>query len=198
MASNEALRSLFEFSENDLEANRSGRLSDAQRVRFRQQVHAASLEKAAVSLTLFMLPLGILAFSIFGVFRGVELGPWVLLVLLVLVLLLVFPVSGLTRRLLRRIVGDHVFHPLLMRLRVVNTAYLQTIDHGQVTRLVGQITFPSDGEHQFVMIGEVELTSDVAADEDERLWKLTEGRSYALYTVPETGWIVSAELLADA
>lgn len=192
------LKTLYDFTDDDLIANRTGRLSDAQRERFRHDLRTAVIARAAATLILPILPLTSCAFILFSLNYGDALGPLVLVAIVVwLALMYVLMRVGhsVAVRWLERSV-KRTDHPLLRRLRAVNPAGEAVIERGLVERAEGTLTFPTDGEHTYVMLDEIEFTSDVAADEDERLWKLTEGQKYAIHYLPETLWIASVEPLA--
>lgn len=192
------LQSLFEFTDEDLIANRAGHLSDAQRDRFRRDLRSGVIARAATTLALPILPVTSCAFCLFSMYYGDALGPLVLVAIVVwLALMYVLMRVGYNvalRWLERRV--NRTDHPLLRRLRAVNPAGEAVIERGIVERAAGTLKFPTDGEHTYVMLNEIEFTTDVSADQDERLWDLTEGQNYAIYYLPETLWIASVEPLA--
>ena len=193
------LRTLFGFTDDDLIANRAGYLSEVQRERFRHELRSAAIGRAAATLIAPILPVAACAFIIFSLNYGDALGPLVLVSIAVwlagVYLLLRFGHRAITRWLEGS--ARTIDHPVLRRLRAVNAAGEAAVERGIVERTAGVLTFPTDGEHIYVMLNEIEFTSNVAAEQDDRLWQLDEGRRYAIYYVPETLWIASVEPLAE-
>ncbi|MBW4438562.1 MAG: hypothetical protein KME04_15585 [Pleurocapsa minor GSE-CHR-MK-17-07R] len=198
IATQRALETLFDFTEADLAANRAGVLSEIQRERLRQQLYQASISSAAFTLSLPVIFVFAVAFMAFSLRFGDDLGPGILCAIGVWFLLtwaLYTLAYAVMRRLLPVIVRGNASHPLLRRVRAIDNAGSLALEQGIVERVAGRLGFPSDGEHEYVMLDDVELTNSVAADEDERLWQLVEGAQYALYFVQGGPWIVSVERL---
>jgi hypothetical protein len=198
MATQHALETLFNFTADDLAANRAGALSPAQRDRYGRELYQAAIEKAAATLSLPVIPVCAVALMIFSLNYGDDLGPGILCAIGVWFALMwaLFRLAfALFRRVLPQIARGDAAHPLLRLVRAYDRAGAQAVEQGIVQRVAGRLSMPSDGEHEYVMLDELELTSSVAAAEDERLWQLEEGAHYAIYTVPGTPWIASVERL---
>lgn len=194
------LQALFDFTADDLQEARAGRLSARLRERVREERLAACIDSTTMLLLLpWLLLVGLCGFTLILLYSQ-SLGPLVCAALAILIALL-YAISRiglpLTRGLLvwsvRRgipIIGSAVQRRLAADRRQWDT--------GAVQRKTGRLTFPSDGEHQYIMLGGAEWGSSMATDTDERLWKLKPGKHYAIYTIPETEWIVAIEPLAGS
>jgi hypothetical protein len=191
------LKALFEFTDEDLAANRAGRLSQRQQIQLRQDALNASIEKGAAIVTLSLMPLAAILFILFGLRYGDALGPLILVAIIIWF-------SGwaalyrftwkLACWLLRR--RTHTMDaPLLRRLGAYNSQAVHALESGVVERIAGRLSFPTDGEHMFVMSDDIQISINVAAEDDERLWKLRAGQRYAIYRLPDASWIIAVEPL---
>jgi hypothetical protein len=190
---------LFDFTADDLAANRAGQLTNRQRERIEAERLNASIEKAAATAALASFGILMLLYFAVAYPLGNALGPWTL-VFIAIWLALAVVAANLVRRALRRRLRQSArdrSHWLLRRLGRLDAAGDQRAAEGQVSRFAGVLTQADDSEHPLLLLnGEVFQADPSSADQDERLWQLEMGASYAFYAVPEVLWIVAAEPLA--
>lgn len=199
----DALRELFDFTDDDLAANRAGVLSERQRENYRRDALDACIGSASAAAAAPFGVLIVIGYLNVAIRYGDELGPWVCVVFIAafaLFFMTVRAVAGLTAHLLRRLVRNPDCRLCRALGRWFYRETLDAIERGQVVAVRGMMTLESDGEHELVMVDGESLDADVALiDSDDRLWELLEdgGGRYALYVVPVVCWIVSAEPLAS-
>ena len=192
------LMRLFEFTAEELAANRAGRWSNSQRARIETDRLNASIDKAsalaamACFLTLTLLFLA-LAYPI-----GERLGPWTLVFIAVWFTLTVM-VANLARRWCVRWLrktSTNRDHGLLRRFGRLDHQGDVATRTGVITRIVGVLTHGDDGEHANLLLDGKPFQPDSSSgDTDERLWTLAPGVRYAFYAVPEVLWVMSVEPL---
>ncbi|MBK9121767.1 MAG: hypothetical protein IPM16_01410 [Chloroflexi bacterium] len=198
MVDQSELESAFGFAPDDLQANREGRLS-------RRQIHRLSAEQdwavagaAAATISLGFLFVSLIMYFVIVPALGVELGAATCLVItawITLSLILAQVIFTVARGLLHRRMRRREFaSSLRQRMRNAVSGAGVSLPHAQVERIDGVLTRQSDGEHEYLMLGDVEVGSSITED-DHRLWELEIDRHYALYRVKGPGWIVSAELV---
>jgi hypothetical protein len=193
------LMALFDFTADDLAANRAGRLSDRQRECIETERLSASIEKAAAAVAVGVFLLAVLLFLALAYPLGSALGPWTLVVIVVWVVLAVGS-ANLAQRLTRSWLLRSALnrdHGLLRRLGRLDAAGDDQVRLGKVERFAGVLTHEDDGEHKQLMLDGEPFQTDVQADVDERLWKLTPGLRYAFYAVPGVLWVMSVEPLGS-
>lgn len=191
------LQRLFEFTDDDLNANRAGRLSARQQAKMREDVRRGAVDAAA---TISMIPITIvliIAYFALIVPLANQIGAWTCLVI-VLALVLIVAISTLWWKLARRVIHRLMNKPefegwLRRRMRANYAEPLAAVEKGAVAARAGLLEQRSDGEHEYIFLGDEELQISVAAEPDERLWKLEPGQEYIVYRVPDTSWIVSVE-----
>lgn len=189
------LKRLFDFTDDDLAANRAGKLSDRQRTLYRQMRVTAKISKRLSMVMVAFFLLTFLIYMGFSITYGSQLGPLVL-VGLVVWLGLLYTVFRLISYLIGRISTHYEQHPTHWIYRTFGklTPPEQVLhEHAAVQQATGRLTVQTDGEHEHLMLGEFELTIDVAADNDERLWKLERDKTYTVYYIPDPLWIVAIE-----
>lgn len=194
------LQVLFDFTADDLAANRTGVLSQRQRERIERDSLRASIDKAAATLTLPVIPALTLIYLWLALNFADALGPWTLALIaiwLVTMWLTATLVFRTARRLLSRTAHTRD-HWLLRRLGRLNDQRDRLVRVGRVDRFTGRLRVADDGEHTYVQLGDVELMNSAAADVDERLWQIEPERTYAIYLLPELRWVLAVEPLADA
>ncbi len=198
MVDQSQLETAFGFTPDDLEANRAGRLS-------RRQIHRLSAEQdwavagaAAATISLGFLFASLIAYFLVVPALDVELGAATCLVItawVTLSLILAQVIFTVARGLLHRRMRRREFaSSLRQRMRNAVSGAGMSLPDAQVERIEGVLTYQSDGEHEYLMLGDIEVGSSITED-DHRLWELETGRRYALHRVRGPGWIVSAELL---
>ncbi len=84
-------------------------------------------------------------------------------------------------------------HWIYKRIRRFKSAEWQALSRSVVSRTAGQLRFQSDGEHDYLFLGDEEFMNNVMVENDERLWELEEGQAYAIYFVPNVMWITAVE-----
>lgn len=192
------LMQLFDFTDDDLEANRAGHLSERQRARIEAERLTASIEKASATMALCVFVIATILFLSAAFPMGQAMGPWILVAIVIWVLLATGAESlaqGLSRGWLRHAAHDRN-HWLLRRLGRLNRAGDERVREGLVERLTGLLTHSTNEEHRTIMLDGEPFQSDVASGElDERLWQLATGLQYAFYLVPDVLWMLSAEPL---
>lgn len=196
------LQALFNFTDDDLNHNRQGKLSARQLQHIRQERFQARLSSATALLSLPSIPACILSYFLIVVPNGDALGAWVLLAIVVwfcgllpLGTTLVF--FALQRMLKLFIKTPH--HWFLRRISPPEPQLEDILSAGTVERLEGILRRKSDGEHHFLLLGDEELANSALSDEDdERLTLIQTGRPYALYRVPEYEWVLAVEPLETA
>lgn len=194
------LQTLFDFTADDLAANRTGRLSDRQRQRIERDSLRASIDMAAASLALPVIPALTIIYLWIAFNFADALGPWTLALIAAwlgtmwLAATLVFRAA---RWLLCRSAQNRD-HWLLRRLGRLKDQRDRLMRAGQVERLTGRLRVADDGEHTSVQIGDQELMNSAAADVDDRLWQVEPERAYTVYLLPELRWVLAIEPLADA
>lgn len=192
-----ALHDRFDFTDADLQANRAGRLSAAQQARLHAQLREATAGKIAAIVTTGAVAALFVAYFVVIPPLGDQLGPLICAVI---------PLAIVAGFLAARLVW-HVFQRILARLlqRPTFAAFLrqrlpdyaantQRIEAGNITAQTGLLTLRSDGEHEHLFLGEVEL-QDSRDEADEQLWQLPQGQAYTVYRVTATDWIVAVEQL---
>lgn len=196
------LRGLFDFTDDDLAANRAGVLSERQRQNYRKGALDACIGSASAIAAAPFGVLIVLGYFNVAVRYGDELGPWVCVVFIAafaLFFMTVRAVAGLTAHVLRRFIRAPDCRLCRTLGRWFYRETLAAIERGQVVPVRGMITLESDGEHEMIMVDGEPLDMDIGLiDSDDRLWTLMEdgGGRYALYVVPVVCWIASAEPLA--
>ncbi len=197
----ENLQTLFEFTEADLQANREGRLSEAQLARNWAEVEETCVNIVAAGPLIPLLLLSIAGYFYVAVGYGDALGPWVCATVFVWLFGTYGVMYGLFKLLgavLRRMVPLPRHTTWLCRVaRRVQPLGFDALDKGIVEVHSGLLTVESDGEHEYLLLDGQEFTISVAAEQDERLWKLEPDRRYAIYTVPDVHWVVAVEELTD-
>lgn len=193
------LQRLFEFTDDDLAANRSGHLSTRQQAHFRAQAGSAAADAATVISALPVAILLIALYFVLAITYGDALGPLVC-VAIPAALGIFFAVMWLWGLAARRIIVHLMQSPgfeqgLRHRMPRVYGQPIVAIERGQVVAREGMLTRQSDGEHDYLLLNDEELQTSVDAESDERLWKLPTDRRYTFYTVPDTEWIVAVENL---
>lgn len=191
----EVLEKLFDFANEDLQINRSGRLSERQFQRVSRAILKSNIDKWVSSLTWVMFLVTLIIFIMFNLRYGDQLGPLVLVDILIW-LALVYVLSKLIAKLadiLLRQLSNNQTNWFVQVFRNLNSKGLYERETLIVEQATGQLGFVSDGEHRFVMLGNMELTSDVTADTDERLWRLKENDNYTIYYLPNPLRIVAIE-----
>lgn len=193
------LMALFEFTADDLAVNRAGALSPRQRARVEANTLNASIEKAAATLALPVLPAFTLVWLLLAWRFGDALGPWVLVgvVLWFASMAALFNLVYRTaRHLLRRGAPDRR-RGLLRWLGRLDSRIDSVLAASSVARLAGRAAILDDGEHQTIAFDGEPFMLDVSAELDERLWRLATGQRYAVYYLPEVLWIVAVEPLPE-
>lgn len=172
------LKRLFDFTDDDLAANRAGKLSERQREKLQRRLSQQQWEQTANGLTLVIFVVGIVIYMAFSVTYGNQLGPLVLLVLLIW-LVVIYGLSKLIAKL-----------PTLMQRRY---KYNPSFPQPAIEKETGPLIFTSDGEHQYALLNQLEFANSAAVDGDPRLWKLEETEVYTIYYVEEPLWIAAIE-----
>jgi hypothetical protein len=191
------LQRLFDFTESDLDANCAGRLSERQQAALREQGRGAAVDAAAtISLIPITLVL-VIAYFVLIVPLAYQIGAWTCLVIIIM-LGLILLINTLwwkgARVVIRGLMNKPQFEAWLRRRMRRNYADpLAAVEKGVVTARSGRLEQRSDGEHEYLFLGDEELQISVAVEIDERLWKLEQGRDYIVYMVPDTSWIVAVE-----
>jgi hypothetical protein len=147
-----------------------------------------------------MIPVGcglIIAYFALIVPLANQIGAWTCLVI-ILALVLIIAINTLWWRLARRVIHRLMNKPefegwLRRRMRRNYANPLAAVEKGLVVARSGPLEQRSDGEHEYIFLGDEELEISVAAEPDERLWKLEAGQEYIVYMVPDTSWIVAVE-----
>jgi len=170
---NRHLRKLFQFTDDDLFANRNGRLSENQKKRRAEQARAEQKSARESAVILFVIAAGGLAF---GLTIGLNApAPWIRTLFLIL-LGLIWPLAwgGRGVRILRS-------------ARSLNEDHLQSV-RGRV-RIIRQ-SDPDGGAEYILQVGDEQFDVDgnptgVLSDEDECI----------VYYLKETEEILSVELV---
>ena len=189
------LKRLFDFTDDDLAANRAGKLSVRQRTLYRQMRITAKISKR---LSILMVAFFLLSFVIyigFSINYGNQLGPLVLVGTAVW-LGLVYLVFRIASAVIGRVPVHYQQNPahwLYQTFGKLTAEEQARYERAAVQQATGRLTVQSDGEHQHLMLGDFELTIDAAADNDERLWKLQRDKPYTVYYLPDPLWIVGVE-----
>lgn len=189
------LKRLFDFTDDDLAANRVGKLSERQRTMYRQLRVTAKISKRLSVLMVVIFLVTFVIYMGFSIGYGNQLGPLVLVGLGVWLGLL-YVVFRLTSAIIGRVPTHYEQHPTHWLYQTFGnlTPQEQTLyERAVVQRAAGRLSVESDGEHERVMLDDFELSLDVAADSDERLWKLERDKTYTVYFVPDPLWIVAIE-----
>lgn len=194
------LQALFDFTADDLTANRTGVLSQRQRERIERDSLCASTDKAAATLALPVIPALTITYLWIAFNFADALGPWTLALIaawLGTTWLSTVVVFRAARWLLHRS-AHHRDHWLLRRLGRLDDQRDRLVQAGRVERISGRLRVADDGEHTSVQIGDHELMNSAAADVDERLWQVEPDREYTVYLLPELRWVLAVEPLAGA
>lgn len=189
------LKRLFDFTDDDLAANRAGKLSERQRTLYRQMRVTAKISKLLGKLMLVIFLVSFLLYMGFSIAYGNQLGPLVLVGLAVWLGLL-YVVFRITSNIIGRVpthYNQHPTHWLYQTFGKLTPQEQSLYERAAVQYATGRLTVQSDGEHERVMLDDFELSLDVAADSDERLWKLDRDKTYTVYFVPDPLWIVAIE-----
>ncbi len=189
------LKRLFDFTDDDLAANRAGKLSDRQRILYRQMRVTAKISKRFSILMVGFFLLSFVIYIAFSITYGNQLGAFVLVGTGIWIGL-VYSVFRLISHFIGRVPQHYERNPghwLYRAFTTLNSQEQALYDHAVVQQVTGLLTVRSDGEHGHLMLGDFELTVDVAADNDERLWKLTHDTIYTIYYIPNPLWIVAIE-----
>ncbi len=198
MVDQSELEGVFGFTPDDLLINREGRLS-------RRQIHRLSAEQdwAVSGAAAAAIGLGFLFTSLilyFLVVPGLHITAAAATCLIItawvtLTLILTQVVFTVARGLLHRRMRRREFaSSLRQRMRNAVSGAGLSLPNAQVERIEGVLTRQSDGEREYLMLGDHAI-SGLATEDDHRLWELEADRPYALYRVKGPGWIVSAEVL---
>ena len=193
------LQRLFDFTDNDLSANRSGQLSERQRMKMRQQVRSGALDAAATASLIPVAAVLVIAYFALVVPLANRIGAWTCLVI-VMALVVIAAATSLWWKIARSVLSRALENPgferwLRRRMRRSYAAPFAFIEQDIVIAHAGRLEHRSDGEHDYIFLGEEELQINVAAEPDERLWKLKPGHDYIVYMMPDTSWIVAVEPL---
>jgi hypothetical protein len=172
------LQRLFDFTDDDLAANRAGQLSERQREKFQRRLSQQQWEQTANGLTLVIFIITFVIYIAFSVTYGDQSGPLVMLALIVW-LAVMYILSKLMAKL-----------PALMQRRYkYNASFPQPV----IEKETGPLIFTSDGEHRYALLNQLEFANSAAVDGDPRLWKLEETEVYTIYYVEELLWIAAIE-----
>lgn len=195
------LQRLFHYDEDDLIANRAGRVSDRQRSAMLALLQQAQVDAAAAATLIPLLILCIVLYFAVVPALGDALGPGICIVIALSIVLIYGGLRlewALMRRLLaalaRRSPGFRAW--LAQRMSRYTALPIQPEDL-IVARREGLLRFVSDGEHEHLLLDDEEFLTDVQAEADERLWQLEAGQRYAIHYIPQRLWILSVERLPD-
>lgn len=195
------LQQLFQFDEEDLIANRAGRVSERQRSVMLALLQQAQVEAAATAMTIPPLIACIVLYFAVVPALGDALGPGICIVIPLSIVLIYGGLRlqwALTRRLLaalaRRSPGFRAW--LVQRMSRYTSLPIQP-EELIAARRAGLLRFASDGEHEHLLLDDEEFLINVQVEADERLWQLEAGQRYAIYYIPQRLWILSVERLPD-
>ena len=166
------LETLFDFTNEDLQINRAGKLSERQQLQLKRSLLKSNIDKWFSYLTWVMFLVSLTLFIIFNLRYGDQLGSLVLVdigIWLALVYILSKLIVKQGHIVLRQISNDQT-NWFIRAFRNVNSKALLELETSVVEHTTGQLRFVSHGEHTYVMLNDLELTSNVAADKDKRLW----------------------------
>jgi hypothetical protein len=191
------LQRLFDFTENDLNANRAGQLSERQRSKMREQVRNGAVDAAATASLIPVTAVLVIAYFALVVPLANRIGAWTCLVIIV-ALVVIAVVASVWWKIARKVISRAMKNPgfegwLRRRMRRSYAAPLAFIEQDIVTAHAGRLEHRSDGEHEYIFLGDEELQISVAAEPDERLWQLKPDRDYIVYMMPDMSWIVAIE-----
>jgi hypothetical protein len=193
----DTLKRLFDFTDDDLAANRAGRLSERQRAALRREVSRQAVDRLAARLTYPLVVLLIVLYFVIVPPLGSRLGPWTCAAIFLALLVITgagYAWRGSVRWLLRAASGRPALDGWLRRaLPVAYGRRMAAVERGEVLQKSGTLTVWDDGEHRHLFLNDEELQNNAMAEQDKRLWKLPPDREYHFYLLPETGWIVAAE-----
>lgn len=175
------LKSLFDFTDEDLAANQSGVLTARQRNQYGQHLFKQRIDKYVSLLTFVMFVLCLIIFIAFSLNYAQRLGPLTLLVI-VIWLAIVFILAKLIQRVAN----------LIARLNS-NDKTKQIIENPTLKQASGRLQFTDDSEHRYVMLDGLELANSAATDSQKMIWKLEANTRYTIYYVEQPFWIVAVE-----
>src|SRR5690606_26667034 len=126
-----------------------------------------------------------------------QIGAWTCLAIIIMLGLIVV-IASLWWKGARWVIRGLIHKPqieawLRRRMRRNYADPLAAVETGVVTVRAGLLEQRSDGEHEYLFLGDEELQISVTAEPDERLWKLEQGQDYIVYMVPDTSWIVAVD-----
>lgn len=199
----EALKRLFEFTDDDLTANRAGRLSARQHSQIQTNLEAACVNAAAAVSGLPALAILIILWVILMSSLSDQLGSIIDPVALGAILGIVIMLR-LWWEAARRLIGLAVQRSpawrvwLYRRMQRALVGYTpvttRAIEQGRVEAACGQLHFQSDGEQEHVYLDGKQFTvKGKDAGADQRLWQLQPGARYTIYFIPDARWIVAVE-----
>jgi hypothetical protein len=175
------LKALFDFTDEDLVANRSGVVSARQRHNYGQRLFKQRVNKYVSLLTFAMFVLSLIIFMAFSLNFAQRLGS-LTLVVIVIWLVTVFILAKLIEY------GGN----LILRLKSNNEAKPE-IDNPILKQVTGRLQFSDDGEHRYVMLDSFELANSAATDSQKMVWKLEANQRYTVYYVEQPFWIIAVE-----
>jgi hypothetical protein len=189
------LKTLFDFTDDDLVANQHGRISARQMARMQADVEQMCRESAAAVLLIPVQMAVVVGFFLVVVPAADQLGPLVLALIFGWITASFLLIRGLWRVLIalfRRFGHNPLVQKWLCWRRGMAGIAGESLRRGIVTRIAGIYQLISDGEHDQILLDDQELINSVMAeDSDERLWTLTPGQRYAIYRVPDVLWVVA-------
>lgn len=190
------LMRLFDFTAEDLSANRTGWLSDRQLARIEADRLQASIEKASSLVAVSLVLVFTLVYLGLAYRLGEALGPWIL-ALIAAWFIAAVAIANLAQRLLRgwlRRSAHDRGHWLLRRLGSLDKPGDEAARTGRVIRFEGVLTKVDDGEHTpHTRLDDEEFMDSASVEVDERLWAIAPGFRYAFYALPDVLWVVSVE-----
>ncbi len=184
-----SLKRLFDFTDEDLAVNRGGNLSARQYRHYHHMRLANAVNRWASILTFVLFLISLVIFIGISLAYANQLGPLTLVVIGVW-LALVYVMTRIIPMMAKVIIRQSTTNDTHWGNRLFGEVDPKSIGVLQAT---GRLSFPTDGEHRYVMLGDLELTNDAAADKDNRLWKLQTERTYTIYYLPDPLWIVAIE-----
>lgn len=195
------LQRLFQFNEDDLIANRAGRVSERQRSVILGQLQEAQVNAAAAATTIPLLLLCIVLYFAWVPALGDALGPGICLVI-ALSIFLIYGLARLQWALVRRWLAAWAqrssgFREWLAQRMSRYTSLPIRPEQLIAERREGVLRFASDGKHEHLLLDDEEFLINVQDEADERLWQLEAGQRYAIHYIPQRLWILSVERLPD-
>jgi CBS domain containing-hemolysin-like protein len=175
------LKRLFDFTDEDLAANRSGVLSARQRQHYGQRLFKQRVDKYVSLLTFAMFVLSLIIFIAFSLNYAQRLGPMIL-VAIVIWLAIVFILAKLIQQVAN----------MILRLKS-NDETKYEIDNPILKQATGRLQFTDDGEHRYVMLDSFELANSAVTDSQTMVWQLEANQRYTIYYVEQPFWIVAVE-----